>query len=72
MATDLGEAQSVQHATDKRVICIGCMDSKHCWVCEGTGHAAPHAGQGVCAKCDGRGLCTYCPAVPGQRSSEAS
>ena len=68
MATPLSETRSAQ-ATQKRLVCIGCMDSKHCWVCEGTGHASPHAGHGVCVKCEGRGLCTYCPVVPDPRSA---
>lgn len=44
--------------------CPGCLASKKCWVCLGTGAANTYAQSGVCLSCRGTGRCRYCCAAP--------
>lgn len=48
--------------------CAGCLGSKACWVCLGSGHAVPEHLTGTCGRCAGSGVCTVC-AVPRQREA---
>ena len=40
--------------------CIGCLDSRQCWVCSGTGYHHPLARRGLCERCAGTGVCDLC------------
>ena len=40
--------------------CAGCLGSRECWVCEGTGAADTRVGVVVCASCQGSRACQYC------------
>lgn len=42
------------------VICAGCLGTRRCWVCLGTGSADTHRQLGVCSSCLGSRLCGYC------------
>jgi hypothetical protein len=43
--------------------CIGCLDSRECWVCTGTGYHHPLARRGLCGRCAGTGVCAMCAKV---------
>ena len=40
--------------------CGGCLDSRECWVCSGTGYHHPVARRGLCDRCAGTGVCSMC------------
>jgi len=40
--------------------CPGCLGSRYCWVCLGTGNADTARRLGVCSSCDGTAKCAYC------------
>lgn len=55
---------------DDRRVCAGCLGSRECWVCEGTGDSYGFLASQGCARCAGTGTCSVCPTVivlPGQR-----
>jgi CheY-like chemotaxis protein len=41
-------------------VCVGCLGSRQCWICLGTGYAVPQARRGICVKCGGTGRCHLC------------
>ena len=44
--------------------CDGCLGSRRCWVCLGTGVVDKrHGGVDACARCYGSGKCTQCQPV---------
>lgn len=57
--------------------CVGCLDSRACWVCAGTGFLHPIGRRGECSRCGGTGTCSLCapadeepaPVVPRQRAA---
>ena len=44
--------------------CAGCLSSRTCWVCDGTGAADPQSRLGTCRSCSGTRTCRYCSEVP--------
>ena len=46
--------------------CIGCLDSRQCWVCSGTGYHHPMARRGLCDRCAGTGVCDLCADTGGE------
>lgn len=45
--------------------CPGCLDSRVCWVCLGTGNADTARHLGICSSCEGTARCAYCdPTLP--------
>jgi hypothetical protein len=40
--------------------CPGCLDSRVCWVCLGTGNADTARHLGICSSCGGTARCAYC------------
>ena len=45
--------------------CDGCLGSRRCWVCLGTGNADTLRQLGVCPSCGGSARCAYCdPKAP--------
>ena len=40
--------------------CPGCLGSRRCWVCLGTGYAHPESRRGSCARCAGSRRCGLC------------
>lgn len=42
-------------------VCIGCLDSEQCWVCQGQGILESRAGEiAPCHRCYGSGRCPLC------------
>lgn len=44
--------------------CAGCLGSRSCWVCLGTGNADTETRTGVCRRCRGSAVCTTCRPLP--------
>lgn len=40
--------------------CVGCLGSRICWVCLGTGYASPEGRKGRCTRCHGTRRCHVC------------
>lgn len=40
--------------------CAGCMGSRDCWICSGTGALDTPLGVEVCSSCLGTRECAYC------------
>jgi hypothetical protein len=46
------------------LLCDGCLGTRRCWVCLGTGVVdRRHGGVDACARCYGSGKCTQCQPV---------
>ena len=43
--------------------CAGCLGSRDCWICSGTGALDTASGVEVCASCVGSRECAYCAPV---------
>lgn len=41
-------------------VCVGCLGSRQCWICLGTGFADPQHRRGVCGRCRGSRRCHLC------------
>ena len=41
--------------------CAGCLGSRDCWICSGTGALDTATGVEVCTSCLGSRECAYCP-----------
>ena len=50
--------------------CAGCLGSRECWVCLGTGAHDTEQGVGACGSCAGSRLCRYCEALPAPRRGD--
>ena len=48
---------------DRLRLCAGCLGSRACWVCLGSGHAVPERLLGTCGRCAGTGVCDVCASV---------
>lgn len=44
-------------------VCVGCLGSRVCWICLGTGFAAPARLRGVCPRCHGSRRCHLCAGI---------
>lgn len=40
--------------------CPGCLGTRECWICLGTGAADTEHGVGTCHACEGTRECRYC------------
>jgi len=52
--------------------CVGCLDTRRCWVCLGRGSTEieslqRYGARTPCSACKGTGVCSRCEAVPQQR-----
>lgn len=52
-------------------LCAGCLDTRECWVCLGTGAQDTDHGIGLCGSCRGQRLCRYCTPQTASAGGEA-
>lgn len=48
-------------------LCAGCLGSRECWVCLGTGALDTEHEVGACFSCGGSRVCRYCKDDPQPR-----
>lgn len=46
-------------------VCDGCLGSRQCWVCLGTGYELPENRVGQCSRCAGTARCHVCQSMSG-------